>query len=1026
MGSMQSPLDQAVEWIAPLLGRTEIVVVGATRGAADEFIRNLPGDGSFGVHRFTVMQLAAALAAPRLADDGLAGATRLATEALAARVVHHSFEQLSYFGPVAKSPGFAGALAATLDDIRLAVLRPRDIQGGPAAADIALLLESYEDELSKAKLVDAAALLGIASAEAHAGTHPLTGLPLLLLDPPVAHHAHREFIDALASQSAGVCSIAWTRADLKDSTALGRMRANLFAASPPEPSSYDDSLQMFSAPGESLECTEIARRILASGLPFDRTAILLRSPERYQSLVEEALRRARIPAYFSRGTARPSPAGRAFLALLACAAEGCPASRFAEYLSLGQIPELDASGAPPRRDVPWLAPDDEMLDGAAGLARDPEEAPRPKAEVATPLAWEKLLVDAAVIGGYERWERRLRGLENEFRIQLESLASEEQSERERLKRDLEKLSSLERFALPLIEDLHALPRSANWGEWLDALSRLATRALADFEPVLQTLGELRPMSDVGPVGLEEVYGALASRLRELRVEPPHRRYGRLFVGGIDEARGRVFDMVFLPGLAEGLFPRRACEDPLLLDGQRRQISTRLKTKDERVADERTLLGKAAASAQSKFIASYPSMDLAQGRPRVPSFYALEVARAIEGRVPMLRDFEKRLAENSEARLAWPAPKEPRHAIDDAEYDMAWIAAHREFGSGRYLLDVNAALGRSLRTRWQRWERKWTAADGFFGAGLPDLKPSVQAYSPSALQHFAACPYRFALSAILRLRERQQASAIEQLDALTRGAMIHEVQREFLREWKASPTAERDQLLERLDRVIARVAGEYEEQIAPAIARVWRLELEDIRTDLRAWVVIWRRELDEWEPLHFELGFGLGEADVAHDPASIAEPVELAGLRARGSMDLVDRHRQRGTLRITDHKTGKAPDRAPAYIAGGAVLQPVLYALGAERMLNATAESGRLFYCTQRGRYVEHEIEIGAKARSYFARAMATIEESVSNGFLPAAPGDGACALCDFAAVCGPHEQIRSKSFKDAEAVEWLEQLRCMP
>src|ERR1039457_5596424 len=80
----------------------------------------------------------------------------------------------------------------------------------------------------------------------------------------------------------------------------------------------DASLDYFSAAGESLECVEMARRIrksAAAGVAFDRMAILLRSPERYQPLVEEALRRAGIPAYFSRGVARPDPAGRAFLAL---------------------------------------------------------------------------------------------------------------------------------------------------------------------------------------------------------------------------------------------------------------------------------------------------------------------------------------------------------------------------------------------------------------------------------------------------------------------------------------------------------------------------------------------------------------------------------------------------------------------------------------------------------------------------------------------------------------------------------------
>ncbi len=144
-------------------------------------------------------------------------------------------------------------------------------------------------------------------------------------------------------------------------SSLEHLRRYLFALSPPQYADIDRAFDIFSAPGEALEAVEIARRILRfadEGVPFDRMAILLRSPERYQPVIEDALRRAKIPAYFSRGTARPDPGGRAFLALLACAAEKCPASRFAEYLSLGQVPE-DAGRA-----TEWVAPDDELLSSA--------------------------------------------------------------------------------------------------------------------------------------------------------------------------------------------------------------------------------------------------------------------------------------------------------------------------------------------------------------------------------------------------------------------------------------------------------------------------------------------------------------------------------------------------------------------------------------------------------------------------------------------------------------------------------------
>ena len=95
---------------------------------------------------------------------------------------------------------------------------------------------------------------------------------------------------------------------------------------------------------------EIARRVLSlagRGIPFDRIAVLLRSPEVYRANLEEAFNRADIPVHFARGAVRPDPAGRAFCALLKCAAEGLSAQRFAEYLSLGQVPDAAPSGAPP-------------------------------------------------------------------------------------------------------------------------------------------------------------------------------------------------------------------------------------------------------------------------------------------------------------------------------------------------------------------------------------------------------------------------------------------------------------------------------------------------------------------------------------------------------------------------------------------------------------------------------------------------------------------------------------------------------
>src|SRR5207249_4517640 len=179
----------------------------------------------------------------------------------------------------------------------------------------------------------------------------------------------------------------------------------------PPPAAVDGSVALSSWPGEARECVEIARGVqgeAARGVPFDRMAVLLRSPAEYRSHLEEAFRRAAIPVFFARGTTRPDPAGRALLALLACSAERLSVRRFAEYVSLAQVPDPGAA-----LDAPWTPPENDLL---------PLPAPEPRAEddrgdgsPRAPWRWEELLVEASVIGGKERWARRLAGLEAELR-----------------------------------------------------------------------------------------------------------------------------------------------------------------------------------------------------------------------------------------------------------------------------------------------------------------------------------------------------------------------------------------------------------------------------------------------------------------------------------------------------------------------------------------------------------------------------------------------------------------------------------
>jgi ATP-dependent helicase/nuclease subunit B len=1009
---------------------SEMILISPTYLAGEGIAHRT--NGIAGLHRITLIQFAVELAKPEMAILGLAPLSTLGVEAIAARVIHES-RPFVYFEAVAAMPGFARALARTLGELRLARVSPESLaKTGAPGEDLARLLTRYAAELKERSLADLSRIFELAG---EAKSHRWLGLPLAFLDTPLDSFAHREFFRSIVEQAPSVFAagsgmeevLGIAAEDLDEhapESSLEHLRRYLFAVSPPQYEDTDHAFDVFSAPGEALEAVEIARRILkfaAEGVPFDRMAILLRSPDRYQPVMEDALRRAKIPAYFSRGTARPDPGGRAFLALLACAAEKCPASRFAEYLSLGQVPE-DAGIA-----SEWVGAEDELLSPVAA----PEPADR--REKPAPSAWEKLLVDAAVIGGRDRWARRLHGLEREFELRLAALEREDDAKH--IARQLDQLRQFEHFALPLIETLDALPVSALWQDWLESLDALARRALRNPEAVLSALAEFEPMGEVGPATLEEVAEVLGERLGFLRRDPPDRRYGRVLVCSIEESRGQEFAVVFLPGLAEGLFPQKALEDPLLLDAFRKAADENLPLRHHRVDQERVRLHLAVAAANEKLVVSYPRMDVAEARPRVPSFYALELPRAIQGSLPELKKFEEHTRDAAPARLNWPAPNNASDAIDDAEYDL--VALHSK-QSAHYLVEANDRLARSLRARWYRWESKsWRESDGLISndaralAALAGHRLAARAWSPSALQRFAVCPYQFALHGIYGLRPRETPEALEQMDPLTRGALFHAVQFQLLGELKTAEMlpVNADRLAESLriaDRVLNQVALEFADKLAPAIDRVWRTEIEDLRTDLRGWLQHIAVNDDDWIPEHFEFAFGLKEQTGRDSASTVEEAILDEGVHLRGSIDLVERHATRGVLRVTDHKTGKPPENPPAYVGGGLFLQPLLYGLAARRLLDSEVECGRLLYATQRGEYKHAQIPITDRSRAFLAKLLQNIDGSIEQAFLPPAPQKEACGHCDYRPVCGPYEEFRTtKKNRHDERLEPLIEIRGM-
>ncbi len=365
--SAAARLSAARRFVVEAPAAAETLIVSASRGAADDFARDLARErtATFGLYRFSLTQLAARLAAPLLARDRLSPATALGVQAVAARALFDADREgaLSYFEPVAETPGFPRALARTLEELALASVPPAALQRlGDGGADLAALFDRFDEQFRSASAVDRAAFLGLATVAAADPHGAYAACRVLLVDVAVGNATERAFVEALLARAPAAFATvpagdaptlaAFAAAgpvidlDRDEPNGLDRVRRYLFAPSAPPLADPIGEVELFSAPGEGRESVEIARRVLREarrGVAFDRMAVALRAPQHYAGLLEHALERAGVPAYFERGTRRPHPAGRAFLSLLGCALDNLSARRFAEYLSLGQVPDGSAA-----------------------------------------------------------------------------------------------------------------------------------------------------------------------------------------------------------------------------------------------------------------------------------------------------------------------------------------------------------------------------------------------------------------------------------------------------------------------------------------------------------------------------------------------------------------------------------------------------------------------------------------------------------------------------------------------------------
>ena len=780
----------------------------------------------------------------------------------------------------------------------------------------------------------------------------------------------------------------------------------------------------------------------ARGIPFDRMAVLLRAPDAYGPFLVEALRRAGIPAHFARGARRPDPSGRALLALLACAAEGFSARRFAEYLSLGEVPLRAPAAIRPRRPRrasagcrPTRSCVGERVErrGAsrASAKRDGEPDPaRGSGSLPAPRRWERLLVDAAVIGGRERWKRRLDGYAREL---------EQQDRRARRSRRARSRSgcaaiaktsrALRAFALPLVDELAELPAAARWGEWTRRARRARVARAAQPERVL--VGARRARADGAGRPGRAARGAARARAapaagrrarRRARATArcssrrPRRRAGSSSTSCSCRASPRSSSRARSARIRSCSTRRASGSAPELATNERRA---------RRGAPRAAARGRRGARARGALVSR--ALDVDGSRPRVPSFYALEALRAAEGVLPGFDELARR-AETAGARAPRLARARAPRATRSTRPSTTSRCSRRSRATRPRAAAPRATCSartrtsaRALRFRARRWNvAGWTPADGLvkpIDAGrarargararraqlLADRAPALRGCARTVLPA-GGVEARAARGA----RGDRGARPAPARLARARGAV--RAARRAARRGPPARDAARGSTrrASHLDAVLEQVAARFADELAPAIERVWHDGVESVRADLREWLRRASEDDSGFVPWRFELSFGLpsrsrrGSRRRRRSRCRSTQGCVCAA-RSTSSSAAGD-----GRLRVTDHKTGKERVEAGAVIGGGRTLQPVLYALALEKLFpDATVDSGRLYYCTSAGGFAERDGRRSttrrARRRGPWRRPSA---RALDEPFLPAAPDADACRWCDYRPVCGPYEELR--------------------
>jgi ATP-dependent helicase/DNAse subunit B len=541
------------------------------------------------------------------------------------------------------------------------------------------------------------------------------------------------------------------------------------------------------------------------------------------------------------------------------------------------------------------------------------------------------------------------------------------------------------------ELLNALPRSATIGRWVDAVEKLAAslglfdeqplgRATPLPSPPLQGEGAGRHARREWAVLVEGLHSAahvdawaeveqtklslgefvdlLATTANELPAPESRDATGRVQVLSAENMRRLQPRHLFVGGLSELAFPAGRSAGA---DAESDDPASPSETPADARSDEMLLFFETVTAPTETLTLSYPALD-AKAQPLPASPFLVELERCF-GDATIKRTVQSLSYEHQHGDEPLSRSDVRRHAVlsahdtRDRKPDVKLLAAlvrSPRFGEiGRSILEgIDAVAGRSDRKTFGTFEGIFFS-DAARARLLAHYGPDY-IWSPSRLETYAACPFRFFGEHLLKLEPLPEL-ALES-DLARRGSLLHETLARLYdvinRLNDAGPAPPPEIVANNFQEMLDRVVGERPRR------GLDRALVEIERRQIAAWAEQFARQHDEysaaWPQLdgtlkatYFEARFGPKNrrSESTDDRAlSTDDPYQLRigdeQIRFTGQIDRIDVGQVGGVtvFNVIDYKTSAKQKVDDAKMRAGTQLQLPLYAMAVAELLLAEQEA----------------------------------------------------------------------------------------